>query len=258
MRVSGTRCAARGGLRGMAFALAAWGCHVQADNGLPGELRQRADASIRRRRSMSAQWYVTLSALSWDPARLGVEEQPRLRHGPRATVRRRPRQEHPQGRPLSVRGGGVPAERRAAGRAGGALGVGGRPHPRRPLAAGRALHGQAGRDGGPANSPPMDVVFSFNLVNNSPKKAQSDYWAYIDRVEARDARTVVFHFNEFNAEWPYRFGYGYQSSIVPREHGGRGRQELAQRGRQRGRSCSTELHPRQLPHLCPERRLLGP
>ncbi|MYE83591.1 MAG: ABC transporter substrate-binding protein [Gammaproteobacteria bacterium] len=62
-----------------------------------------------------------------------------------------------------------------------------------------------------------DVVYTFNLVNNSPKKAQSDYWDYIDRVEARDPRTVVFHFNEFNAEWPYRFGYGYQSSILPRE-----------------------------------------
>ena len=62
-----------------------------------------------------------------------------------------------------------------------------------------------------------DVVYTFNLVNNSPKKAQQDYWGYIDRVEARDDRTVVFHFNEFNAEWPYRFGYGYQSSIVPRE-----------------------------------------
>ncbi len=62
-----------------------------------------------------------------------------------------------------------------------------------------------------------DVVYTFNLVNNSPKKAQSDYWGYIDAVEARDERTVVFRFNRFNAEWPYRFGYGYQSSIVPRE-----------------------------------------
>ena len=62
-----------------------------------------------------------------------------------------------------------------------------------------------------------DVVYTFHLVNDSPKKAQSDYWGYIDGVEARDDRTVVFRFNEFNAEWPYRFGYGYQSSIVPRE-----------------------------------------
>ena len=62
-----------------------------------------------------------------------------------------------------------------------------------------------------------DVVYTFNLVDNSPKKAQSTYWSYIDAVEARDDRTVVFHFNQFNAEWPYRFGYGYQSSIVPGE-----------------------------------------
>ena len=62
-----------------------------------------------------------------------------------------------------------------------------------------------------------DVVFTFNLVDNSPKKAQADYWGYIDSVEARDDYTVVFHFNQYNAEWPYRFGYGYQSSISPRE-----------------------------------------
>ena len=62
-----------------------------------------------------------------------------------------------------------------------------------------------------------DVVYSFHLVNDSPKKAQSDYWDYLDAVEARDDHTVVFHFNKFNAEWPYRFGYGYHSFIVPRE-----------------------------------------
>ena len=62
-----------------------------------------------------------------------------------------------------------------------------------------------------------DVVYSFHLVNDSPKKAQSDYWDYLDAVEARDDHTVVFRFNEFNAEWPYRFGYGYHSFIVPRE-----------------------------------------
>ena len=62
-----------------------------------------------------------------------------------------------------------------------------------------------------------DVLYTFNLVNNSPKKAQSDYWDYIDEVEVRDDYTVVFHFNQFNAEWAYRFGYGYQSSITARE-----------------------------------------
>ena len=62
-----------------------------------------------------------------------------------------------------------------------------------------------------------DVVFTFNLVNDSPKKAQSNYWDYIDAIEARDDYTVVFHFNRYNAEWAYRFGYGYQSSITARE-----------------------------------------
>ena len=62
-----------------------------------------------------------------------------------------------------------------------------------------------------------DVIFSFNLVNNSPKKAQQDYWDYIDGLEARDDHTLVFHFNQYNAEWAYRFGYGYQSSITAPE-----------------------------------------
>ena len=61
-----------------------------------------------------------------------------------------------------------------------------------------------------------DVVYSFHLVNDSPKKAQSDYWDYLEGVEARDDHTVVFRFKEFNAEWPYRYGYGYHSFIVPR------------------------------------------
>lgn len=62
-----------------------------------------------------------------------------------------------------------------------------------------------------------DVVFTFNLVNGSPRKAQSNYWDYLTAVEARDHHTVVFRFKEFNAEWPYRFGYGYHSSITARE-----------------------------------------
>jgi peptide/nickel transport system substrate-binding protein len=61
-----------------------------------------------------------------------------------------------------------------------------------------------------------DVVFSYDLVNESPRKIPT-YFDHIDRVEARDRYTVVFHFNEYNAEWEYRFGYGYYSSIVPRE-----------------------------------------
>jgi peptide/nickel transport system substrate-binding protein len=63
-----------------------------------------------------------------------------------------------------------------------------------------------------------DVVFSFERVDESPKKIAS-YFDHIDSVEARDAHTVVINFNRYNAEWAYRFGYGYYSAIVPRELG---------------------------------------
>ena len=61
-----------------------------------------------------------------------------------------------------------------------------------------------------------DVVFSYTLANESPKKISS-YFKHLDKVEARDRYTVVFHFNKFHAEWAYQFGYGYYSQIVPRE-----------------------------------------
>lgn len=63
-----------------------------------------------------------------------------------------------------------------------------------------------------------DVVFSFERQRDSPK-AIPTYFDHIDRVVARDDHTVVFEFGEFNAEWDYRFGYGYFSGIVPRELG---------------------------------------
>jgi peptide/nickel transport system substrate-binding protein len=62
-----------------------------------------------------------------------------------------------------------------------------------------------------------DVLYTFNVINDSPKKAVGNYYDYIDEIEIRDRHTMVFHLNSFNAEWQYRFGYGYQSSIVPVE-----------------------------------------
>ncbi|MDZ7684781.1 MAG: ABC transporter substrate-binding protein [Gammaproteobacteria bacterium] len=61
-----------------------------------------------------------------------------------------------------------------------------------------------------------DVVFTYELLDTSPKKIPT-YFSHIDDVVAADDHTVVFHFNEYNAEWAYRFGYGYYSGIVPRE-----------------------------------------
>jgi peptide/nickel transport system substrate-binding protein len=61
-----------------------------------------------------------------------------------------------------------------------------------------------------------DVVFTYNRLANSPKKI-NEYFDHVDKVEAIDKHTVAFKFKEFNAEWDYRFGYGYFSPITPKE-----------------------------------------
>ncbi len=61
-----------------------------------------------------------------------------------------------------------------------------------------------------------DVVFSFNRLANSPKKI-AGYFDHVEKVEATDKHTVVFRFKEYNAEWDYRFGWGYYSTIMPKE-----------------------------------------
>ena len=61
-----------------------------------------------------------------------------------------------------------------------------------------------------------DVVFAFNRLWASPKKTVA-YFDHVKKVSALDKSTVVFEFNDYNAEWDYRFGYGYYSGIVPKE-----------------------------------------
>ena len=61
-----------------------------------------------------------------------------------------------------------------------------------------------------------DVVFSYNRLDKSPKKI-AGYFDHVDKVEATDKHTVVFTFKDFNAEWDYRFGWGYYSPIIPKE-----------------------------------------
>lgn len=62
----------------------------------------------------------------------------------------------------------------------------------------------------------QDVVYTYNRQDTSPKKIPG-YFDHIDKVEAPDKNTVVFNFKTFNAEWSYRFGWGYYSGIVPKE-----------------------------------------
>ncbi|MGY8525369.1 ABC transporter substrate-binding protein [Paracidovorax citrulli] len=61
-----------------------------------------------------------------------------------------------------------------------------------------------------------DVVFSYGRQESSPKKIPT-YFDHLSKVEARDKHTVLFRFKEFNAEWDYRFGWGYYSGIMPKE-----------------------------------------
>lgn len=61
-----------------------------------------------------------------------------------------------------------------------------------------------------------DVVYNFKRVASSPK-ASANLTAFVKDVTAPDRHTVVFELNEFNAEWDFRLGYGYQSAIIPKE-----------------------------------------
>ncbi|MBC7576524.1 MAG: ABC transporter substrate-binding protein [Tardiphaga sp.] len=61
-----------------------------------------------------------------------------------------------------------------------------------------------------------DVVFSYNRLDKSPKKIAT-YFDHIEKVEATDPHTVVFTLKYYNAEWDYRFGWGYYSAIYPKE-----------------------------------------
>ncbi|WP_027578633.1 ABC transporter substrate-binding protein [Bradyrhizobium sp. Ai1a-2] len=61
-----------------------------------------------------------------------------------------------------------------------------------------------------------DVVQSYYRLDKSPKKVPT-YFDHVQKVEATDPHTVVFTFNNYHAEWDYRFGWGYYSGIVPKE-----------------------------------------
>jgi peptide/nickel transport system substrate-binding protein len=61
-----------------------------------------------------------------------------------------------------------------------------------------------------------DVVFSFNRLRSSPKNIRG-YFDFVDRIEAKDKYTVVYHLKEYNAEWDYRLAWGFYSVVTPKE-----------------------------------------
>jgi len=61
-----------------------------------------------------------------------------------------------------------------------------------------------------------DVLFAYTRLDESPRKIKG-YFDHIAKAHAPDKHTVVFEFKDYFAEWDYRFGYGYFSSIYPKE-----------------------------------------
>ena len=61
-----------------------------------------------------------------------------------------------------------------------------------------------------------DVVFAYTRLSTSPKRI-AGYFDHVEKVEATGRHTVTFTFKYFNAEWDYRFGWGYYSTITPKE-----------------------------------------
>jgi peptide/nickel transport system substrate-binding protein len=61
-----------------------------------------------------------------------------------------------------------------------------------------------------------DIAYSFERLRNSPKR-QGNYFHFVDKVEVKDTRTIVFYYNQYHAEWDYRFGWGYYSPIYAKE-----------------------------------------
>jgi peptide/nickel transport system substrate-binding protein len=75
-----------------------------------------------------------------------------------------------------------------------------------------------------------DVIYAFDRLMSSRKRIPQ-FHDFIKRIEAKDKHTVVFHLNEWNADWPYYIGHGYYNAIQAREQeqaqGGAGRWENA-------------------------------
>jgi peptide/nickel transport system substrate-binding protein len=73
-----------------------------------------------------------------------------------------------------------------------------------------------------------DVVYAINRLKNS-RKAIPMYLEFIDRIEAKDKHTVVFHLKEWNTDWGYYVGWGYYDAIQAPEQekapGGAGKWE---------------------------------
>ena len=61
-----------------------------------------------------------------------------------------------------------------------------------------------------------DVVYHFNLMQKQERYIPT-YWDFVDEWKVEGKYTAVAYLNSYNGNWPYRFGWGYFSPIVPPE-----------------------------------------
>jgi peptide/nickel transport system substrate-binding protein len=61
-----------------------------------------------------------------------------------------------------------------------------------------------------------DVVNAFNRLNASPRKPPG-YFSHIEKVEATGPHEVLFTLKNYAADWDARFGWGFYSAIYPHE-----------------------------------------
>ncbi|WP_420391245.1 ABC transporter substrate-binding protein [Acuticoccus sp.] len=61
-----------------------------------------------------------------------------------------------------------------------------------------------------------DVVTTFEAMWESDRKIPT-YWDFIERWEAEGDHKVVAYLDHYNANWPYRIGWGFYNAILPAE-----------------------------------------
>ena len=61
-----------------------------------------------------------------------------------------------------------------------------------------------------------DIVYHFNLMKEQERYIPS-YWDFVKEWKTEGKYKAVVYLHSFNGNWPYRFGWGYFSPLVPPE-----------------------------------------
>ena len=161
--------------------------------------------------------YATLSALSWDLADWNWKQNHDTGQFYEQLFAADLSKIEAQRRQASVLRRRLAALRRHPRRAGGKLGVEGEPAAHRDQAAqGHHVPGEAGRDGG-ARADRRRRRLQLQPPGQQPEEDRRPTSTTSTRSRRPTSTRSCSHFKEFNAEWDYRFGWGYYSGIMPKE-----------------------------------------